>query len=384
MVFLKEMTKNRLISLDALRGLILVLMAVDHANYFIARLHPTGEFWGIPLPQYENIFEFLTRLITHPCAPGFFFLMGIGMILFSDSRKSSGWTDPGIRRHFLYRGLILISCQFFLENTAWLMGPVSTLKPPGGGDNVWLHFGVLFSLGAGMIIGALLLRLNASLLFGLGGLIFLISQLIVPGADQAHFLFSPILRVLFIPGRTGFVQVFYAVFPWVGLVLVGMAFGKVISKNRSKISKIALYTGLLLLAAFSVLRLTGGFGNTHPPVDNSFVSLFNVTKYPPSLSFLFLTLGVVLLCLAFLSKWPPVSRRWAGPLTVFGRSSFFFYIVHLYLFGLMGLLFSSTGGTGLGVMYIFWLLGLIILFPLCRLYHNFKSKKPLPSLWRFF
>lgn len=377
-------TSSRLLSLDALRGLILVLMAVDHANYFIARLHPTGEFWGMPLPHYENIFTFLTRILTHPCAPGFFFLLGIGMILFTDSRRSLGWTHSEIRRHLLFRGLILIGCQFFLENTAWLFGPASSLKPPGGDDNVWLHFGVLFSLGAGMCIGSLLIRLKSRVLAGLGGLIFLFSQIIVPGADQVDSLFSPVLRIIFIPGRTGFVQVFYAVFPWAGLVLIGMAFGKVISKNMSKTPKIALYSGLSLLLVFFVLRVIGGFGNTHPPMDSSIVSFFNVTKYPPSLSFISLTLGIVLLCLAILTMWPSVSRRWAGPLIVFGRASFFFYIAHLYLYAIMGLLLARDGGTGLGLMYLFWLLGLIILFPLCRLYYNFKSKKPSRSIWRFF
>ncbi len=76
---------QRLLSIDALRGLIMVLMTVDHANYFVVRMHPTGEFWGIPLPQYESAWAFLTRFITQPCAPGFFFLMGVGMVLFAES-----------------------------------------------------------------------------------------------------------------------------------------------------------------------------------------------------------------------------------------------------------------------------------------------------------
>ena len=82
----------RLLPLDALKGIIMIMMAVDHANFFIARQHPTGEFWGGALPHYDSTFGFLTRFVTHPVAPGFFFMMGVGMVLFANSRRKRGWT----------------------------------------------------------------------------------------------------------------------------------------------------------------------------------------------------------------------------------------------------------------------------------------------------
>ncbi len=139
------LSEQRLLSIDALRGLIMVLMAVDHANYFVARMHPNGEFWGIPLPRYDSVLAFLTRFVTQPCAPGFFFLMGVGMFLFANSRRNQGWTETRILRHFIFRGVILVLLQFFLENAAWLLGPSTEFHPPGGGGQVWPYFWELVS-----------------------------------------------------------------------------------------------------------------------------------------------------------------------------------------------------------------------------------------------
>ena len=110
--------RSRNLALDALRGLIVVLMAVDHANYFVAQQHPQGEHWGGPFPVYESALHFITRLITHPVAPGFSFLMGVGMVLFSESRRRRGWGEWAIVRHFLIRGTVLIVLQFTVVNIA--------------------------------------------------------------------------------------------------------------------------------------------------------------------------------------------------------------------------------------------------------------------------
>src|SRR5512146_1471987 len=109
-------TNRRLPALDAHRGLIMLLMSIDHASYFIARVH-SRELWSTPLPLYPDALWFLTRLITHPCAPGFFFLMGIGMIFFSDNRRSAGWSESRISRSFVIRGLLLMLLQILVENT---------------------------------------------------------------------------------------------------------------------------------------------------------------------------------------------------------------------------------------------------------------------------
>lgn len=376
--------KQRLITLDAFRGLIMVLMAVDHANYFVARMHPTGEFWGIPLPEYDSVLAFITRLVTQPCAPGFFFLMGVGMVLFYHSRQKIGWTEGKITRYFLTRGLILVLLQFFIENSAWLFGPVESFSPPGGGGEVWFQFGVLFGLGMAMIIWALLMWLNSCLIITVSAATVMLTQLITPSADKTETLYSPLLRILYIPGKTGHLQVFYPILPWLGFVGFGVIFGRWISRNASAAYRRALYTGSILLILFFVIRALGGFGSFHPAQSHHWVDFLHVTKYPPSLSFLTLTLGFSLVVLFVLSRMEDVISRWGSSLLVFGRTALFFYLLHLYIYAFMGLIFASRGGMRHPQMYFFWLAGLIILYPLCLLYGNFKRKTPTGSVWRFF
>jgi uncharacterized membrane protein len=374
---------QRLLSLDALRGLVIVLMAVDHANYFVARMHPNGEFWGIALPKYDSVLAFLTRFVTQPCAPGFFFLMGIGMVLFANSRRNQGWSEARISRHFFARGGILVLLQFCAENSAWLLGPSTEFHPPGGGGRVFFHFGVLVALGMTMILGALLIRLKPTLIFGISLATVLFTQLFIPGPDQAGRLFSPLLRIILIPGQTGPLQVFYSFLPWMGCVGFGAIFGVWIILDERKAYRRALFWGILSLVLFVVVRISGGFGNFHTAESLGWMDLLHVTKYPPSLAFLLLTLGIVLVFLFLLSLSDSTLRKWGKPFLVYGRAALVFYILHLYLFGILGLFFAPQG-TGIPLMYIFWLAGLIILYPVCLWYGKFKSRKPQESLWRFF
>jgi uncharacterized membrane protein len=380
----RENSKSqRLLSLDALRGLVIILMAVDHANYFVARMHPNGEFWGIPLPQYDSVLAFLTRLVTQPCAPGFFFLMGIGMVLFANSRRKQGWPEAHISRHFIIRGVILVLLQFFVENSAWLLGPSTKFHPPGGGGQVWFHFGVLFALGMTMVLGALLFRLKSLLIFGISVASVLLTQWLIPGPDQAEQLFSPLLRMVLIPGQTGPMQVFYSFLPWLGCVGFGFIFGGWLVRDERGAYLRALILGIVSIFLFVVVRVVGGFGNFHLPESLGWMDLLHVTKYPPSLSFLLLTLGIVLLCLFLLSCFGKNLQSWGKPLWVYGRSALVFYICHLYLFGFIGLFFAPEG-TGIPLMYVFWLAGLVFLYPICRWFGKFKNQKPQMSLWRFF
>ena len=142
---------HRLTALDALRGLIIIVMALDHANGLVARAKLDPEMWTGMFPNYgAQGALFLTRFVTHLAAPGFFFLMGAGMVLFQVSRMQRGWPAIKVAGHFLVRGLLLILLQFMLENPAWALGGVI-------GETTYV--GVLFALGAGMVIGTVFIWL---------------------------------------------------------------------------------------------------------------------------------------------------------------------------------------------------------------------------------
>jgi uncharacterized membrane protein len=363
----------------------MVLMAIDHISYFVARVHPS-EYWGLALPQYSDILAFLTRFLTHPCAPGFFFIMGTGMILFASSRRKIGWSEGRIRRFFLLRGLMLIGLELMIINVAWLLGLISSrvdfFKPgPGGGGDLALVFLVLSALGFSMIFSSLLLRTGPAITIAVGFGATLATQLLIPSAENVHVLYSPLIRLLMIPGQTGFMSVMYSIIPWLGICCLGMGFGSILIKNRKRAFQMALYTGIVFLLLFFVVRSLGGFGNFHPPEAGT-IGFLNVTKYPPSLSFVFLMIGINLLFLVLFEKAGPGLQKWGKPLLIYGNTALFFYVLHMYM--LAALSFAFPYGTKIPLLYPFWLLLLVLLYPMCKWYGNFKRQTPPESVWRFF
>ncbi len=357
----------RLLPLDALRGFIIIVMALDHANSFIANGKLEPELWADLFPTYQGHppLTFLTRLVTHLAAPGFFFLMGAGMALFALSRRRQGWGEGKIARHFLLRGGLLILFQFLLENPAW------SLKSPSGA-----YFGVLYGLGGAMIVGALFLRLPQRWLIGLSGLLIIVTQWLLPETRAGFVPYSVPLRMWFLPGFTDSVLVLYPVMPWLGVMGLGMGYGRFLQKNRAQAYQLALWAGIIALALFVGLRSLGGYGNIRPPAGDGWLPFLNVVKYPPSIAFLLLTLGTNLLLLALFTRLPESALR---PFIIFGRVPLFFYLAHLYLYGLMGRVIH----TGIPGMVPYWLLGLGLLWPLCWAYGRFKNGRSPNSLWRF-
>ena len=211
----------------------MVVMAVDHASYFIARVH-SRELWGASLPAYPDALWFWTRWITHICAPGFFLLMGVGVVLFADGRRSAGWTAGRITRSLVIRGLLLILLQLVVENSAWMIGDLS-VRPdaevirggpmPGGGTEAAVYLGVLFSLGGSLVFWAFFQRLPAWLI-GLVSLAAIVgAQVAVSGPDHAKTLYSPLVRALLVPGHTDAIVVLYPVIPWLGVTGLGSSSG---------------------------------------------------------------------------------------------------------------------------------------------------------------
>ncbi len=365
---------SRFFALDALRGLIIVFMALDHANHFVAHKHSPGEYWGGAFPVYYDPLAFLTRLVTHPVAPGFSLLMGIGIALFARSRRERGWSQWAVIRHFLIRGAVLIAFQLLVINRAW------ELSPEGWGID--FYFGVLVALGGGMILGSLLVWLKPEYLLALALALFVGAELLTPDPARWGSNYSLPVGVLFVPaGQNGW-WVNYPILQWVELVVFGLAFGGWLAKDSRKAFNWAWKLGAAFLLAFVLLRYLDGFGNIRPRMGNTWIDFLNPVKYPPSMTFTLLTTGINLSILGLFAwvneKW----RRFLQPLAVFGRTPLFFYVLHLFLYAGIGYLVAPDG-TSIPAMYPFWLLGLLSLLPVCLLYGRFKHRQPANSLLRF-
>lgn len=363
---------SRLAPLDALRGLIIVLMALDHANYFVARQHSSGEYWGGAFPVYHDALAFVTRLVTHLAAPGFFFLMGAGMVLFAQSRRQRGWSKWTIIRHFLTRGGLLIALQLLIVNRAWGLYGVG-----------WGYIGVLFALGGTMILGSILLWLKPGYLLALTAALVLGAELLTPNPSQWNQAFPLLSRLLLVPGGHRVLWVNYPVLPWLELVTFGMVFGHWLADDPGQAFDRALKFGGAFLLAFFVLRIPDGFGNIRPRAGNTWIDFLNVVKYPPSITFSLLTMGVNLIIMGLFARVSQEWQRYFRPLVVFGRAPLFFYLTHLFLYAGLGLLLVP-GGTGIPQMYPYWLLGLLIVYPLCLGYGGLKDRQPATSILRFF
>lgn len=367
---------SRLFAVDALRGLIIVFMALDHANHFIAHKHPPSEIWDGVFPVYYDMVAFLTRLVTHLAAPGFFFLMGVGMLLFARSRRERGWGRWAIVRHFLIRGVVLIALQLLIVNRAWELSP--------GGWGVDIYIGVLFALGCTMILGSLLLWLGPILLLALTVTLFVGTELLHPGLGMWNAVSHAPLNVIFLyPGGDSELWAFYSVLPWLELVVFGLFFGNWLAEDPRKAYSRAWKLGLAFLLAFTVVRYFDGFGNIRPRIGDSWIDFLNPVKYPPSMVFTLMTTGANLILLWLFSRIGERARPYLKPLVVFGQSPLLFYVLHLFLYAGLGLLLAPDG-TSIPMMYPFWLLGLLILFPLCLGYGWFKHRQPTGSILRFF
>ena len=375
---IKRSESSRLWAVDALRGLIIVFMALDHANYFVAQKHSPGEYWGGPFPVYDDPLAFMTRFVTHLSAPGFFFLMGVGMLLFADSRQKRDWSKWAVVRHFLIRGAILIALQLLVVNRAWELSP-------GGFPNIYI--GVLVALGGTMILGSFLLWVKPIHLLFLAGGLFIGTELLVPepglwGAMGFSNPFDYLNPILIYPGGTQVLWSNYPILPWLELVVFGILFGHWLKRDQEQAYSGGLKIGFGFLLAFLVIRYMDGFGNILPRIANTWIDFLNVVKYPPSMAFTLLTMGLNLIILGLFARANENIRTFFYPLVIFGRSPLFFYVLHLFLYAGLGM-WLAPEGTSIAAMYPYWILGLLLLFPICLLYGQLKHRPSVNSVLRY-
>lgn len=382
-----KLKSNRIESIDVLRGLAMVIMALDHVrdytNYGYLYIDPTNLDTTTPG-------LFFTRWITHFCAPVFVFLAGTSAFLYGSQKQSK----RTLSKFLFTRGLWLIFIELTVVNLAWTFD-----------IGLGLHiFQVIWAIGICMIFLSALVYFNKKILLALGFIILIGHNLLDGITTQGNDLMSVIWYLTHQQGAAfydnGETMLFiaYPFLPWLGIMLLGYCFGSLYLKGfDSKIrKKWLIYLGVISITVFIVLRLSNSYGNLTPwsKQDDflyTIMSFINTTKYPPSLLYALMTLGPAMLLLYFLES---VKNIWTNVLVVIGRVPFFYYIIHLYLIhfiGIIGLLilgenwkelilttphfnsgYLASKGFDLWVTYVVWIIVVVLLYPICKKYMMYK------------
>lgn len=373
---------KRIESIDLLKGLVMVIMALDHVrDYF----HYPAFFFSPTDPEHSTLPIFFTRFITNFCAPAFSFLAGLSAFMVG---RRKGRNE--LSRFLLKRGLWLVFVELVIAEFAWHFDIYFR-------DNV---FQVIWVLGISMIILAALIHLPGRYLLPLSCIIILGHNLL----DPVHFNNSVLWS--FIHERKQYditpayhIVIAYPIIPWFAVMSLGYCFGSFYDKSfdpdrRRKMLNLA---GFACLVVFLVLRITNIYGNLLPwrsygHFSQTLISFLSVTKYPPSLDFLLITLGSSFLFLAYFEN---AKGRIVDFFCVFGRVPFFYYIIHIFIIHLAALLMAQLTGFGwqkmilttmpsravalrgfgynLITVYLIWIALIAILYPICRRFDRYKQ-----------
>lgn len=371
----------RLDSIDLMRGIVIVLMALDHVrDFFHARA------WTIDPVNADQTDPalFLTRFVTHFCAPTFVFLAGTSAFL-QRERKDA----PALSGFLLTRGLWLILLEITVLNFAWNMpfGPYA------------LGLQVIWAIGVSMIVLAGLVRLPVPAVLAIGVLIVAGHNLLDPVVPAEFGALAPLWLAAHEGGPLfgGVVFFVYPLLPWIGIMALGYGLGGVFRMAPERRARVLIGLGLAMLTAFAVLRGFNLFGDPRPWSERpellrSTFDLFNVQKYPPSLAYVLVTLGPVFVLLPFLER---AKGAVADFFLAFGRVPLFAYVMHVFLaHGLAIALAYAIGrqpwgittgfvnpsvlegwGYSLPVVYAVWALVILMLWPLCRWFAEIKRTR---------
>jgi uncharacterized membrane protein len=377
-----QIAKYRIEAIDLLKGLVMVIMALDHVrDYF----HASAYTFDPADPLKTTLPLFFTRWITHFCAPTFSFLAGLSAYM--AGRKK---TKAELSSFLIKRGLWLIFLELTVVGFAWYF------------DVQFRTFSllVIWSLGISMI------TLSAVIYLPRNGILIFCCALIFGHnlLDHIHpagnFLWTLLHEQRFVP-LTAHTKLFvgYLMIPWIAVMALGYYFGGYYSSSYSPDSrrKVFNYIGGIALILFIVLRWTNWYGDPQPfkdygDISKNIISFLNPTKYPPSLQYLLMTLGAAFLFLANSEKW---KGNVVNFFSTFGRVPFFYYIVHLYLIHITAMVFARLSGFGwgkmvlstwitldpqvkgygysLGTVYLVWAVLILFLYPVCRRFDRYKQ-----------
>ena len=400
--------RSRIDSIDLVRGIVMVIMLLDHTRDFVHRDVLQG-FDPTDL-AHTNPMLFFTRWITHYCAPIFVFLAGTGAYLQVSRGKSKG----ELSKFLFTRGLWLIVLEFTLIRCGAFLN--FDYRFLGALQVIWV-------IGVSMIVLAALIHLPLRIVAGIGVLMIFLHNFLdrvrVQGWQGPESAVPSVWAKLFIILHQSFeafpilwffpspvVFVLYPLIPWVGVMAAGYAFGALYEMDAARRRRLLLIMGAIATALFFILRTINRYGDPSPwakqsTVSFTLISFFNVTKYPPSLLFLLMTLGPAFLALAWFevrksNSTNAHSSRVRNFFVTFGRVPLFFYLLqwptahltsivaHLIAGKPIGWMFGSQiqtagpppgMGFGLLVVYVCWISGVILLYPLCKWFAGVKQRR---------
>ena len=376
---------KRISSIDITRGLVMVIMALDHVRDF---MNITSMSQSPTDLQTTTTLLFMTRWVTHLCAPTFVFLSGVSAYI--AFKKNNTISES---RSFLFkRGIWLVILEFTFINFA-----------------LWfdIHFRfmimeVISAIGLSFIILSLIIKLPSRTIGIIGLLIIfchnLLQSVTIPSNPVTIFFSSILFRPFLMqvtPGFSFFTA--YPLVPWLGIMLAGFACGEFFEIPAERRTKIFLRIGLVTLSLFTIIRFINIYGDPSEwAIQKSslftVLSFINTTKYPPSLLFILLFLGITFLVLFISEK---VKNRFSEFLMVYGRVPLFYFIIHLFIIhslmfvilriqgiGSNDMLFGAfnngrpktAGGVELPLIYLIWLSVVLLLYPVCKWYGRYKSE----------
>lgn len=378
-------TKQRVHSIDLLRGTVMIIMALDHVRDYFHK----AAFMFDPLDlDKTSVAIFFTRWITHYCAPVFVFLAGVSACLVGQRKNKKE-----LSLFLLKRGIWLVFIEMIVVNFGWHFAVTFP----------WLLFIVIWALGVSMIVLAALIHLPKKLIFAIGILLVaghnLLDGIHVQGNNFKAFIWSILHDFGMFNFKGENMLVAYPIIPWIGIMALGFCFGSFYAADydAAKRRKNLLLIGSLLIAGFVVLRLSNFYGNPTPWVSQknivfTILDFIKVNKYPPSLLYAMMTLGPAIIFLALTEN---VSNKLVNVVSVYGRVPMFYYILHIYFIHLLAMicsvLFTNFGwkvwlldkplwisesfvgyGYSLKIVYLVWAVVVIGLYPLCKKYDAYK------------
>lgn len=361
--------QTRILSIDVLRGIVMILMALDHTRHFL---------YGELVDQNDglnNLWLFFIRFITNFCAPAFLLLAGFSIYLSSQTFRKK--KDQSI--YLLKRGVILILLELTLMNCFW----DTTMT--------YIEFQILWVFGLSFMIMALFIHLPKYVNLVIALLLIICQHLIkFMGTGFENSFWG---AILYYPQYIEIkdvirIQILYTIIPWTAVMMLGYGMSGVFETKPSQRRRILIWSGALVLVSFFILRSLNGYGNAHhwqPQFREKIydiISFLNITKYPASLNFMLFSLGITFLLLAALDR---VKNEQFIPIRTLGNVALFFYIIHIPIIRAItkAYYYFFPQVPGPIVFILLWISIVLFLWWICTYYRQFKfvHKNDMKFLW---